>query len=137
MHAPNFDRSIEEPIAGAVAVRPGNRLVIVEGNYLLLKQPPWDQIRAALSVCVYVELDDETRRRGLVERHMRYGKTRSEAQHFVVGSDDDNANLVAATRGRADFIVRVDTANTPWSLGPSPYLAGQVNNTGSAVDASL
>ena len=112
VYAPRFDRSIEEPVAGSVAARPDDALVIVEGNYLALKESPWDQIRAALDVCMYLELDDETRRRHLVERHMRHGKTSSQAEQFAFGSDENNARLVAATRVRADFIVRADPANT-------------------------
>ena len=35
VYAPEFDRSREESIAGAIAVRPEHRLVVTEGNYLL------------------------------------------------------------------------------------------------------
>lgn len=96
----------EEPIAGAIAVRPDDGLVIVEGNYLLLKEPPWDRIRPALDLCAYLELDDATRVRRLLERHMRYGKSRSEAERFVRHSDEKNARLTKTTRHRADLIVR-------------------------------
>src|SRR5262245_21000518 len=37
--APAFDRSAEEPVPGVVSVRPSHRLVVVEGNYLLLDGP--------------------------------------------------------------------------------------------------
>jgi len=108
VYAPLFDRSIEEPVAGAIPVGPGDSLVIVEGNYLLLDEPPWDQIRPALDLCVYLELDDETRVRRLVERHVRHGKTSTEAERFVLNSDERNAQLIKSTCDRADFIVRMD-----------------------------
>ena len=108
VYAPKFDRSVEEPIAGAIPVRPADGLVIVEGNYLLLDESPWAQIRPALDLCAYLELDDETRVRRLVDRHVRHGKPRREAERFVRYSDEKNARLIKATRGRADFVVCMD-----------------------------
>lgn len=108
VYAPKFDRSIEEPIAGAIPVGPAGGLVIVEGNYLLLDEAPWDRIRPALDLCVYLELDDETRIRRLVDRHVRYGRTRPEAERFVRDSDERNAQLIETTRDGADFIVRME-----------------------------
>ena len=108
VYAPRFDRSIEEPIAGAIPISPTDGMVIVEGNYLLLGDSPWAEIRPALDFCVYLEIDDATRVRRLVERHVRYGKSRPEAVRFVRDSDEKNAHLIKATRNRADFIVRMD-----------------------------
>ena len=106
VYAPRFDRSIEEPIAGAVPIEPTDELVIVEGNYLLLDEPPWAQIRPVLHLCAYLELEDETRIRRLIERHVRHGKPRPEAERFVRDSDEKNAQLIKSGRSRADFIVR-------------------------------
>ena len=39
---PLFDRSLEIARAGARLVRPEVDVVLVEGNYLLLDEPPWD-----------------------------------------------------------------------------------------------
>ena len=108
VYAPRFDRSIEEPIARAIPVRPADRLVITEGNYLLLEESPWDRIRPALDLCAYLELDDATRVRRLVERHVRFGRPRPEAERFVRDSDERNAELVKATRIHADVVVLMD-----------------------------
>lgn len=105
VYAPEFDRGIEEPIAGAIPIRPTEGLVIVEGNYLLLGESPWFQLQALLDLCAYLEIDDATRVSRLVDRHVRYGKSRTEAERFVQNSDEANAHLIKATRSRADFIV--------------------------------
>ena len=105
VYAPKFERSIEEPIEGAIRVRPKDRLVIVEGNYLLLERPPWNRIRPALDLCAYLDLDDETRVRRLVERHVWYGKSRPDAERFVRDSDEKNARLIEKTRRRADVVI--------------------------------
>ena len=105
VYAPSFDRSIEEPVADAISIEPTDELVIVEGNYLLLDEPPWAQIRPVLHLCAYLELDDATRIRRLIERHVRHGKPWPEAERFVRDSDEKNAQLIKSGRSRADFIV--------------------------------
>jgi len=42
---PRFDRSIEIARAGAILIEPSVRLIVVEGNYLLLDDPPWTSLR--------------------------------------------------------------------------------------------
>ena len=48
MYAPTFRRDLEEPVAGAIAIAASTRLVITEGNYLLLEDGAWAGVRAAL-----------------------------------------------------------------------------------------
>jgi len=103
---PGFDRSIEDSIAQAIDVAPHHDVVIVEGNYLLLDQPPWGSIRDLLGLAVYVEIDDETRVRRLVDRHVSHGRSPADAAAFVGDSDERNARLVAAGRSRADVVLR-------------------------------
>jgi len=105
VYAPEFDREIEEPIAGAIPIRSPEGLVIIEGNYLLLSEAPWVQLRALLDLCVYLEVDDATRIGWLTDRHVSYGKSRIEAERFVHNSDEANARLIKPTRNGADLIV--------------------------------
>lgn len=103
--APVFDRRIETAIAGAVPIRPAHRLVIVEGNYLLLDSPGWRRIRGLLDACWYLDPDPAARRRALVERHRRHGRSAVEAERWVAAVDDPNADLVARTRHLADAVI--------------------------------
>lgn len=105
VYAPEFDRDIEEPIAGAIPIRSTEGLVIVEGNYLLLSESPWVQLRGLLDLCVYLEVDDAIRIGWLIDRHVSYGKSRIEAERFVHNSDEANAHLIKPTRSRAELIV--------------------------------
>lgn len=108
VYAPAFDRSRELAVAGAVAVRPEHRLVVTEGNYLLLDSPGWAEVHALLDEVWFVEADEATRVERLVERHAAHGKPRDLAERWATVSDQANAELVAATRSRADVVVRVD-----------------------------
>ena len=107
VHAPGFDRDLEQPVAAAVTVPASAQVVLTEGNYLLLDRPGWHPVAEALDETWFVETDDAVRRERLVERHVRFGKSPEGARSWVDRVDQPNAGLVAATRGRADLVVRV------------------------------
>ena len=52
-------------------------------------------------------MDEATRLDWLIARHVQFGKTPEEARAWVMRSDQANAAVVAATRERADVIVRL------------------------------
>jgi pantothenate kinase len=106
VYAPAFERTIEQPIAGSIPVDPAVPLIVTEGNYLLLDDPPWHQVRALLDETWFVEIDDEVRVGRLIRRHIEFGKTPAQAAEWVERLDEQNARLIAATRDRADLIVR-------------------------------
>jgi pantothenate kinase len=108
VYAPEFDRSREESVAGAIAVRPGHRLVVTEGNYLLYDGPGWSAVRPLLDEVWYVEGDDRVRMDRLVQRHIDHGKPPELAQRWAAVSDQANADLVAGTRAAADVLVEID-----------------------------
>jgi pantothenate kinase len=107
VYAPAFHREIEEPVAGSIPVPQEVRLVVTEGNYLLVPEEPWSGVRLLLDEVWYLDLDEQERLRRLVARHMAYGRERAEAKARSYGSDQVNAELIATTRSRADLVVRV------------------------------
>ncbi|HEX8344802.1 MAG TPA: nucleoside/nucleotide kinase family protein [Actinoplanes sp.] len=108
VYAPVFDRRLEESVAGAVRVDPWIPLVVTEGNYLLLDDGVWAQVRPLLDEAWYVEVDDALRVERLIRRHVAHGRPLAEAREWVLRSDEANARLVAATRDRADLLVGPD-----------------------------
>ncbi len=107
VYAPGFERQLEQPIAGALAVPPDAQLVVTEGNYLLLDRPEWRYVREQLDEVVHLVTDDDVRRRRLVARHVEFGKTPAEAEAWVARVDDANAALVEAAAHRADRVVEL------------------------------
>ncbi len=104
--APDFERTLEQPVAGRIPVGPEVRLVVTEGNYLLLDRPPWPQVRAALSEVWYVEADAGVRLERLLARHVEFGKSPAEARAWVAAVDEPNTRLVERGRDAADLVVR-------------------------------
>jgi pantothenate kinase len=113
VYAPGFDRDLEQPIAGSIPVRPEVPLVITEGNYLLLDDGPWADVRALLDETWWVDLPDPERVRRLIRRHRQYGKPAAEAERFVLDSDEANARRVAPGRAAADVVVRYAAGEAP------------------------
>ena len=102
---PGFDRGREEIVPGAIAIAPATRLVVVEGNYLLLGGPDWGNVRRLLDEAWYVEPPAGVLRERLLERARAGGRTEVEAIAHVDGSDLPNARLVATTRALADRVL--------------------------------
>ena len=75
LFAPGFERDLEQPIAAAIAIPPSARLVVTEGNYLLLPDGGWERVRPLLTEVWHVEGDDDVRRERLVRRHEQFGKS--------------------------------------------------------------
>ncbi|MFG2374221.1 nucleoside/nucleotide kinase family protein [Streptomyces sp. NPDC048504] len=113
VYAPGFERVLEQPIAGAIPVLPTARLVVTEGNYLLLKAGSWARVRPCLDEVWFCEVDEDERVRRLVARHEEFGKDHETAVAWVSGTDQRNADLVATTRDRADLVVPVGALPAP------------------------
>lgn len=105
VYAPEFRRSIDEPVAASIAVPAGVPLVITEGNYLLAEQPPWPLVRTTLDEVWFLDPPQELRLARLVERHMQFGMDRAAAEAWANGSDETNARLIDETRGSADRVL--------------------------------
>jgi pantothenate kinase len=109
VHAPAFDRQREETVVNAIVVARGVSLVITEGNYLLLDDGPWSEVRGLLDEAWFLDSDESQRVRRLTARHVSYGSQQDEAYaRATTGSDAVNARLVAASRSRADLVIDDD-----------------------------
>ena len=107
VYAPDYDRAHGEPIAAVVAVEREVPLVLTEGNYLLSDGPGWTRARRQMDEVWFVDVDPDLRRRRLVERHVRFGRSPEAAARWVDAVDEVNAGLVAEVRERADLVVRL------------------------------
>lgn len=117
-YAPEFDRSLEAAIAGAVPVPASVPLVITEGNYLLHRTAGWSAVRSRLDEVWFLDVPQQERIRRLVTRRRSFGDSESEARAWVLGVDKPNAAVVEAGRGAADLVVQL-LADPPADPNPS------------------
>ena len=105
VYAPEFNRSLNEPVGSAIPVPASVRVVVIEGNYLLVPDPPWAAVRELLDLVLYVDAPTSTRVDSLLRRQRSRGLDQAAAHDWVYRSDEANAALIAATRDRADRIL--------------------------------
>lgn len=106
VYAPDFRREIEEPIANAIAVEPQVPLIVTEGNYLLMDEPGWRDVRGLLDEVWYVEEDEALRLQRLIARHEQFGRAPDAARDWVAQTDEPNARRIEATLAKAHRIFR-------------------------------
>lgn len=105
VYLPCFHREIEESFAGEIAVTPQHRVVITEGNYLLLEVEPWSRISSLCDEVWFCEVEAVERERRLIGRHHSHGRSLADAQDWARRVDGPNADLVQATRVHAQVII--------------------------------
>ena len=113
VYAPMFDRGLEAALAGFVPVPSSVPLIITEGNYLLVDDPVWGQVRGLLDATWYLDPGEDVRLRRLIDRHVSYGRSLHEAEERSHGSDQRNADVIAATQVRADRTVHLSATTPP------------------------
>ena len=103
--APDFDRTVDEPVAGSIAVPRAARLVVTEGNYLLDEDEPWSALSTLLTETWACVVADDVRVDRLVGRHVRHGRDPEAARAWAVEVDGANAARVVAGLHRASRTV--------------------------------
>ncbi|MBP2235780.1 pantothenate kinase [Sinorhizobium kostiense] len=102
---PVFDRSRELAIASARIIAPETRLVLVEGNYLLLDEAPWSALDGAFDYSVFIDPGLEVLEKRLLQRWLDYGYDNEVARAKAFGNDIPNARRVLDSRRPADRVV--------------------------------
>jgi len=105
VYAPGFERSVDEPVAAEIAIEPSARVVVVEGNYLLVDEGPWQQVGELLDEYWFIEATEEERVRRLVARHTAFGRTPEAALAWALEVDGANARIIEPTVARADLVI--------------------------------
>ena len=109
VYAPAFERHIDEPVAGEIAIEPSARIIVVEGNYLLSDLEPWNRVRDLLAESWFCDTDESERMLRLVRRHTASGRTPDAAHAWATDVDGANARGIEHTRAHADLVVSGDT----------------------------
>ena len=102
---PVYSRKLHEPILAGGTIDASHRIVIVEGNYLLLDEEPWKQLRQLFDVRLFISASVEILQEGLRERHLRGGKTLETTEHRMRTVDLPNAKRAAPSAAHAQVLV--------------------------------
>jgi pantothenate kinase len=102
---PIFDRSLEIARAGADIIPASARLILVEGNYLLLDDPAWSALRRYFDVTVMLDVPRPVLIERLAARWRGYGMDEAAVREKLEGNDLPNADLVLSHSVAAQFVV--------------------------------
>lgn len=101
---PIYDRRIHESVPNAVPVK--EKILIIEGNWLLLDMPPWNSIPCDASVFLYPE-DTHLLLDRALSRKIAGGFDPERARSFVNRSDRSNIEYCLKYSRRADINIMV------------------------------
>lgn len=101
---PLFDRHRDMSVPDADTVAADCKVVIVEGNYLLFNEPPWDQLASLWDLSVSLEVTAEELRDRLVQRWIDHGMTPEAALNRAESNDLPNAERVRNAALPADLV---------------------------------
>jgi pantothenate kinase len=106
---PGYSRKIEDTVDDAFTVQPEVRILIVEGNYLLLTDGPWAAVKPALDYAVFIDVPRELVKARLLRRHAEEGLFTEERNRAHIERNDlPNYDLVVQSQDRADVVIELD-----------------------------
>lgn len=108
---PSFDHGIKDPVEHAIALSKQCKVVLVEGNYLLLNEAPWSQLaKNVFNETWFLSVPIPECNRRVRERHISNGLSEQQAQQRVDQNDSLNAQLITEQSSKyADRIIVIDT----------------------------
>ena len=100
---PIFDRSLELSRSSAVIISKEIRVVIVEGNYILLKTHPWRELHKFFNSTIMINTKNEILEKRLIERWRSFNIPEEEIKQKVFENDLPNGVNVYKNSILADF----------------------------------
>ncbi|KQN76828.1 hypothetical protein [Devosia sp. Leaf64] len=111
MSGPGYSRKIEDTVDDAFTVPPEVKVLVVEGNYLLLDDGDWAAVRPLLDYAAFISVQRDLVRARLMKRHGEEGLFTEERNRAHIERNDlPNYDRVMDTQGRADVIITLDVA---------------------------
>ena len=100
---PGFDRSTDSVVPDMHRVDTRTGTLVIEGNYLLLDEPGWRDLRQFWTLSVFVAASEETLENRLLQRWKENGFDDEGALAKARGNDLPNARRILANRLPADL----------------------------------
>lgn len=106
---PIYDRNIHDVVEDVTKVT--KDIVLIEGNWLLLKEEPWASMKEAADYTILILAEEEMLKERLIGRKEKGGLTRQEAEEWYINSDSVNVRRVLETSSDADLMLKVEEDN--------------------------
>ena len=100
---PFFDRSLELSRSSAVIISDDIKVVIIEGNYLLLKSYPWRELHKFFNSTIMVNCDEKILEERLIKRWENFNLSKDVINQKVYENDLPNGIYVLKNSISPDF----------------------------------
>ena len=91
---PEFDRNKDLSIAGSSIISTKDKVLIVEGNYLLIDEEPWTELKKSWDQTIFINPGIDTLEQRLLNRWLRHGLDSQDAKKRTLSNDLPNARYV-------------------------------------------
>jgi pantothenate kinase len=102
---PVFDRTMELSRAAADIVTDEAKFILVEGNYLLLNEAPWDRLKPLFDFTIFLDVPESELERRLMQRWLDLDFTEERARAWIASNDIPNIRTVRQSSTKADLTV--------------------------------
>lgn len=104
-HWPIYDRHLHNPVEDVIHIN--EDIVLLEGNYLLLDEEGWSELKEMADYTISISADEELLRGRLIDRKIKSGNDIDTATRFVDFSDMANVRLCLEKSVKADLMLRL------------------------------
>lgn len=102
---PLFDRELEISRAGARMIGQDVKIIVVEGNYLLLDRPEWTDVLPFYDLTIFANVPLDVLKQRLVRRWQAFDYTPVMIEKKLTITDMPNAELIVNSSVEADYII--------------------------------
>lgn len=100
---PVFDRNKDLSIAGSSIISTEDKVLIVEGNYLLIEEEPWAELKKYWDQTIFINPGIDILEHRLLNRWLRHGLDLQDAKLRTLSNDLPNARYVLEKSSDSDI----------------------------------
>ena len=102
---PIFDRSLELSRSSAAIISKNTKVIILEGNYILLNNYPWKELHKFFNSTVIINCEEKVLEKRLIERWEKFNLPKDEIKEKVYKNDLPNGVSVLKNSIKTDYIL--------------------------------
>ena len=100
---PEFDRNKDLSIAGSSIISTKDKVLIIEGNYLLIEEEPWNELKKSWDQTIFINPGIDILEQRLLNRWIRHGLDGQDAKKRTLSNDLPNARYVLEKSSDSDI----------------------------------
>ena len=107
IQVPTFDHKLKDPIENDKLIDPDTNIIIIEGNYVLLKDLYWNDITKFVDETWFVDVPLNLVKERIIKRHLEAGIAENEQEAIARADGNDllNAEYILKNSKSADLTI--------------------------------